>query len=1030
MFSHLQVHSAYSLLYGVKGVEELVAAAKARGYDRLALTDIDSLYGVHAFIAAATAADIRPIIGAELHGTEGRLVALVRNREGFANLCELLSLISTERHEGRDFSFAQAFMVDDARRSIGLVLASDKPAMLTALVGRVERLYVAVTPRSLRGVSTAGRLGLPLLALGDATFLETGDRDVHRVLRAIALNTTLGRLDEADCEPPGALLFGPEEAERFFASYPEALQATEEVAELCAFDTIFEGFVFPSYEPPAGTTSEELLRSRVYEGAQLRYGELRAEVAERIEFELGIIAHKSFTDYFLVVADIVGLASRTCGRGSGAASIVSYCLGITNVDPIRHNLYFKRFLNLARPDPPDIDVDFAWDERDEIIAAVIERFGKNRCARVANHNTFRPRSALRETAKAYGLPDGEISEVEHRYFHLDERNAVLADPLWAEIIGVARRLVGLPKELGMHCGGLVIVPGPIRRYAPVEYSTEGYPLLAWEKDGTEAAGLVKIDLLGNRSLAVVRDALANLAAEGIAIDPFAWNPIDDAATVEMLARGDSMGVFYIESPAMRQLQKKTGRGDYAHIVIHSSIIRPAANDFINEYVRRLRGGEYEPLHPLLKDIFGETYGILCYQEDVSKTAVALAGFSDEDADALRKILSKKDAAKRLKAYEEKFFDGCRKNGVAEEVIRKVWEMILSFEGFSFCKPHSASYAMVSFQSAYLRAHHPAAFMAAVLSNGGGYYTAQAYVSEARRMGLRVLGPDVNLSMRGYHAHGGAVVVGLMAIAGLAGTTIDALLAERGSRGAFTSPEDFARRLSLSRDDIVALVSAGCFDSLDPRWDRGRLARFLLGRLGSGMRANSIQPELFGPAPSASRAAFRGIDAARVRPDTESSAKRRAEILREEYERLGFLREGHPFELWRREIDRFERSLASDITKHRAKSVCLLGWPVTQKEVLTVEGRPMSFVSFEDETAIYETVFFPEAFERYRHLLYETKPFLIRGRVEDDMGALYLNVERMEAVSASQGKAAFETSGEIRSSPTSIGSPQKTEIKAR
>ena len=259
-----------------------------------------------------------------------------------------------------------------------------------------------------------------------------------------------------------------------------------------------------------------------------------------------------------------------------------------------------------------------------------------------------------------------------------------------------------------------------------------------------------------------------------------------------------MGVFYIESPAMRQLQKKTGRGDYAHIVIHSSIIRPAANDFINEYVRRLRGGEYEPLHPLLKDIFGETYGILCYQEDVSKTAVALAGFNDADADMLRKILSKKDAAKRVVAYEEKFFEGCRKNGVAEEVIREVWEMILSFEGFSFCKPHSASYAMVSFQSAYLRAHHPAAFMAAVLSNGGGYYTAQAYVSEARRMGLRVLGPDVNLSRREYHARGASVVVGFMAISGLASAAVDAILAERGARGNFASLEDFSRRVEPTR----------------------------------------------------------------------------------------------------------------------------------------------------------------------------------------------------------------------------------------
>ncbi|MGO8692480.1 MAG: DNA polymerase III subunit alpha, partial [Rectinemataceae bacterium] len=428
---------------------------------------------------------------------------------------------------------------------------------------------------------------------------------------------------------------------------------------------------------------------------------------------------------------------------------------------------------------------------------------------------------------------------------------------------------------------------------------------------------------------------------------------------------------------------------------------------INEYVRRLRGGEYEPLHPLLKDIFGETYGILCYQEDVSKTAVALAGFNDADADMLRKILSKKDAAKRVVAYEEKFFEGCRKNGVAEEVIREVWEMILSFEGFSFCKPHSASYAMVSFQSAYLRAHHPAAFMAAVLSNGGGYYTAQAYVSEARRMGLRVLGPDVNLSRREYHARGASVVVGFMAISGLTSAAVDAILAERGARGNFASLEDFSRRVEPTREDIVALVGSGCFDSLDPRKGRGRQARLLLGRLGGG-KGGALQPELFAPAASASRTARGRLDAGgatvTVRADTEDSAKRRAELLREEYERLGFLRDDHPLVLWKPDIEKLDRCLARDIPKLRARKVSLLGWRVTQKEVLTVEGRPMSFVSFEDETAIYETVFFPEAFDRYRSLLYETKPFLIRGRVEDDLGSFYVNVERMEGVVSPQGRS--------------------------
>jgi DNA polymerase-3 subunit alpha/error-prone DNA polymerase len=420
---------------------------------------------------------------------------------------------------------------------------------------------------------------------------------------------------------------------------------------------------------------------------------------DRIYYELDIIERKGFASYFLVMDDIVKMSPRTCGRGSGAASIVAYCLGITNVDPLEHKLYFERFLNPARIDPPDIEVDFAWDERDDLIKRVIEHFGEDRCARVANHNFFRFQSALRETAKAYGFGDAEISGIEKQLFHFGDKS-VVSDPLWQEILSIAEKLEGLPRGLGMHCGGLVITPGPIKQVAPIEKSLEGFPLLSWEKEGTEAAGLVKTDLLGNRSLAVIRDALANLEEQGVFIDRYLWRPIEDKATIEALARGDSIGVFYIESPAMRQLQKKTGAGDFAHIVIHSSIIRPAANRFINEYVRRLKGGAWNPLHPRLAYVLDETYGILCYQEDVSKTAVALAGFNEVDADKLRKVIAKKAGAEKLALYERQFFEGCRVNGVDEGTIKEIWAMMLSFDGYSFCKPHSASYAMVSFQSAY------------------------------------------------------------------------------------------------------------------------------------------------------------------------------------------------------------------------------------------------------------------------------------------------------------------------------------------
>lgn len=983
MRARLGLRSAYSLLYGVRRPEELAARAASYGTTALAVTDRDNLYGVHSILEASKAAGLKPIVGAELLESSGSLFAFVRDRPGFSRLCELL----TEKKRGGGFD-----LLAGLREASGdLSLASSSPILLSALAGKVPSLYAAITPRNVGSLSSAKRLGLPLLALDDASFLDSDDWSVHAVLRALSLGKTVGNLAPGETADPAELFLPEADYEKRLSSWPEALKGTEELAAACNFQTIFNGFVFPDYQTGSARDPAEELRARVLEGAEASYGEISDAIMERIDYELEVIGEKGFSPYFLVMDDIVSMASRTCGRGSGAASIVSYALGITNVDPIAQHLYFERFLNRARPDPPDIDVDFAWDERDELIHRVIARFGEDHCARVANHNLFRPRSALRETAKAYGLSEAEVAQVERSRFDLDEGKAP-EDPLWAEILAIAGRVEGLPRGLSMHCGGLVITPEPISRYAPIEASAEGYPLVTWEKEGVEAAGLVKIDLLGNRSLAVIRDALANLEEEGVHIDARLWRPADDAATVAALARGDSLGVFYIESPAMRQLQKKTGAGDFAHIVIHSSIIRPAANKFIAEYVKRLKGKPWAPLHPRLAKIFDETYGILCYQEDVSKTAVALAGFSEADADKLRKAISKKAKGAKLSDYEARFFSGCREKGVDEKTIRAVWDMMLSFDGYSFCKPHSASYAMVSFQSAYLRVHHPAAFMAAVLSNGGGYYRPQAYISEARRMGLEVVGPDVNRSRWAYRGEGKALVVGLMAIGKLSRSGVDALLAERKRGGPFRDLCDAARRLSLAREDLVALISSGTFDSIAGGERRTIQARFLLGASGRKLSEPRGQGSLF------SEASRPSLLAPAKRKETSSALviKPERELL-EEYETLGFLRALHPLALWAHELAGLGRIKACDLEEHLGEMVELIGWPVTQKEVWTSEGLTMNFVSFEDETALYETVLFPEAYARFRRLLLDQRPLIVRGVVKDDQGAMNVEVQALEEV---------------------------------
>jgi error-prone DNA polymerase len=517
------------------------------------------------------------------------------------------------------------------------------------------------------------------------------------------------------------------------------------------------------------------------------------------------------------------------------------------------------------------------------------------------------------------------------------------------------------------------------------------PIVQWEKDQVEDYGLVKMDLLGNRSLAVIRDALAAVERNtGLAIDERTWNPIDDPVTQTLMKEGNTIGVFYVESPSMRQLQRKARVGDFDHLVIHSSMIRPAANRFIREYVRRLHGGAYEPLHPALTQTLDETYGIMCYQEDVTKVSMELAGLTLAQAEGLRKTLSQKRPVKPLRAYQAEFYEGAAARGVARDVIDKVWDMILSFAGYSFCKPHSASYALVSFRSGWLRAHYPAEFMAAVISNQGGYYATFAYVSEAKRMGLSILPPDVNASDRVYSGKGREVRVGLMQLKGLHADSTEALLAARAEGGPFRSFADLRARVALRPSDAELLVKAGALDSIAGGRTRPELLweLYLEGargtaNAGAGKRGAERETgalELFARPPvAAPRAA--GYD--------------RGTLLRHEVETLGFLLSAHPLEPYARSLRGRGVIAARDLDHHAGRRVRVLGWHVTSKLVQTKDQEPMEFLSFEDTTALYDATLFPDAYRRFCHLLTSVRPFLLTGLVEEDLGVCTLTVDTVE-----------------------------------
>ena len=583
------------------------------------------------------------------------------------------------------------------------------------------------------------------------------------------------------------------------------------------------------------------LRRRAEAGLKRRYAVVSPELRARFERELSVIVAKGFAGYLLTVDDLAS-GRRTCGRGSGASSLIVYCLGITNVDPQRYQLLFERFLNNARVDPPDLDVDFPWDERDAVLTDTFRRFGHGHVAMVANHCYLRGGSALRVLARSYGQPDRETTRVQkalrqQRRFGLQSR---FPEP-WPGIIQGSRLLSGRPHHQGLHCGGVVITPQPIRELVPLHLAakhipradggggSQAIPVIDWEKDGAEDMGLVKIDLLGNRSLAVVRDSLADLAAIGIHIDEDRWQPADDPMTQRIVASGRTMGCFYIESPAMRQLQAKAQSGDFDRLVIHSSIIRPAANHWINTYLERLHDFNQHGVqrdawypHPCLRGLLSESFGILSYQEDVMQTAVEMAGFDERQANALRKALGNWGVESKTKGFATAFAEGARAKGCSEASIDEVWGMIASFAGYSFCKAHSASYAMVSFQCAWLKAHFPAYFLARVIAHEGGFYHHAAYFEEARRHGVKPLAPCVLRSAWRTQAEGPhAIRAGLHLLPGLSHNSAQRLIDER-QRKAFCGMSDLRRRVQISAGDLDAMARAGALDALYPDYHRGQI----------------------------------------------------------------------------------------------------------------------------------------------------------------------------------------------------------------
>ncbi|TFG64621.1 MAG: DNA polymerase III subunit alpha [Spirochaetales bacterium] len=1031
-FAYHPIHcrSYFSLLKGCVSPEELCASAAEKGYRILGMADWNNFYGLIRFIAAAERYGIKPVSGVVIAPAGDPLCTLYwKGRKGFARINRILVRVLADEYRRRKLAQAgktagsnpegEAWYdpVEDLVREgwEDVSVLSHRQEVLERLSGRGRDLYAALPwGRPFSGmVRWARERKLPLVAVNDAVYHSPEDGKLYRLLRAIDLNTTVEAVTKKEemlrCD---AFTAGGEDMERFFSSVPDALYHAEVLAEsLDARRIRRSSYVFPAF---GGLTEEEAfaqLKSLCFRGILRRYGKGRKDVIDRLFYELGIIRVKGFSSYFLVVEDIVRRCPRTCGRGSSASSIVSYLLGITHVEPLSHNLFFERFLNMGRKDPPDIDEDFPWDEREKALAYVFGTY-RGRAGMVADHVTFGPRSSLREPARAAGLTEEETG----RLIKLVRTGETDRIPRY--LITAAERLRGMPRHLGSHPGGVVITPGPITDYTHLEPADTGFPVIAWEKDATEEAGLVKIDLLGNRSLGVLRDALNLInrdAPRQILWEGF--SPLQDVKTRELIEKGDTLGVFYVESPATRQLLTKMGRGDFGHLVIASSIIRPAANRFITEFVRRLRGGAWDPVHPLVEETLRETLGIMVYQEDVARVSIAMAGFAPEEADGLRKALSKKDREIRLKCYRGRFFEGGRERGVTEEVLEKLWDMILSFDGYSFCKAHSASYALVSYKLAWVKRYYPLEFFTSVINNHGGFYTEQVYLNAVRRLGFRILGPDVNRSglrhsLETLPSGEKALRLGLSQLKEVHGDIVSALIGDRQKRGDYADMADFTRRLDPPPSCMRIFIRSGSLDGISGGLSRPQMfwALFYLRERGTLLqdsfprRADVQLQERRGYLKTCSAAAGRPPPQAVLFdfPPVPAVADYPSRVkLLDEVRTLGAVISVHPLSVLLPRVKgilgrlNLPECIDSRNLRHcLGRRVCIPGLYIAGKEVSTRKKQYMSFVSFEDPFGLFETVLFPDSYERLAAVLEYGAGFLVQGRVQEEFGAYTLEVDNL------------------------------------
>jgi len=1073
-FIHLHTHSEYSLLDGLAKIPDLVAKARGYGMDALALTDHGVMYGAFKFYLTCREAGIKPIVGMEAYqaarsrfdkqpridSDQHHLVLLAKNKTGYKNLIKLTTLAHLEGFYYKpriDYELLRKY--SDGLICLSACLEGEVPHLLRIgedkKAEKKARELMEIFPEdhfylelqhhskiedqemvNQKLLVLSAKLGIPVVATNDIHYVEKEDAEAQEILLCVQTQRTILEknrpMSMINC--PDFYFRSPEEMKGLFIRHPEAIENTVKIAKMCDLEIEMGNWILPQFDVPGKETPESYLKKLTYERLSQRHPKPSKEILERLEYELDIICKKGFATYFLIVQDFVNWSKAKGirvgpGRGSAAGSLVSYVLRITSLDPIFHKIPFERFLNPQRPSPPDIDLDFADDRRDEVIAYVTEKYGKDKVAQIITFGTMEARQSLRDTGRALGMPYSAVDRIAKMIppgaqgfaMTLDKalKNSLeLADAYQSEeevkrLFDIARKLEGVARHASTHAAGVVISDKSLTEYVPLQKEVKGERIITQydmycldlnaASDG-KAVGLLKMDFLGLRNLTILQNAIKFVKDQRKEEIDLSSLPLNDKKVFEMIGKGETTGVFQLESTGMRRLAKDLKPSKFSDVSAMVALFRPGPMGWISDFIESKRNPQkIKYPHPDLKSILKETYGIAVYQEQCMQTASRMAGYTLIEADGLRLAIGKKKR-KLMEKEKKKFMTGCLEQGYSQSVADKVWSLIEKFVGYGFNKAHSASYGLIAYQTAYMKVHYPVEFMTAVLTAESRGASGPAKeeklalaVEECRRMKIKVLPPDISESDVEFAIEDNSIRFGLSAIKNVGRVAIEFILSAREKEGKFVSLTDFCQRVNLAKVNkktLESLIKAGAFDKFGKRAamlislpkiveeaqrERKRRAAGQIGLFDNPGKKNVKKIEL---------------------PEVEELTPE--ERLSFEKQLFGFYLSGHPLKPLLNLLSPKVSHQIKDLSIVEARKKITIGGIITRvKKIVTKRGgNEMAFVRIEDLTGAIELVIFPRVFAQTRSAWLTDRVVLVKGRIEEKDEGITMIVE--DATSIQKG----------------------------